>query len=110
MKDYKEFRLVKNLSSKMLIENGLRSYGFDYYVLEKYCRSNMIKIKIYIDINSGELTYDVIDVNTGSFYHQFYQGDVINNLVVKKLVEDLDKIINSLVQKKILYKRTAKNK
>jgi len=108
MRDYKEFRLVKNLSSKMLMENGLRSYGSDYYVLAKMYYLNMIKIKIYFDISSGEITYDVIDMNTGSFYHQFYQGDVENNLVVKTLAEELDKTINSLVQKKILYKRTAK--
>lgn len=109
MRDYQEFSVTNNLNKNVLFEMGFRRYGADYYVLTKFYYSNMIKIKIYIDVNNRKLTYDVENGNTGWYYYPFYQDDTENNLVVKTLINELDKTIDLLVTKKILYKKTSIN-
>lgn len=89
-------------------ENQLRLFGFQQrtkntYVLDKFLYRKIIKVKFVADLEEKIITWEVYDCTNQKQYYAFYyniNGD--NNRVAVQSIEKFTKIINDMIENKII--------
>lgn len=88
--------------------NQLKSFGFksrtnNTYVLDRFLYRKIIKVKFIADLAEKIITWEVYDCTNQKQYYAFYNnvnGD--NNRVAVKSIEEFNKIIEDLMENKII--------
>jgi len=89
-----DYRLSKNVSTKLLNRNG-----FQYGTFKCFIYKDIIQLIIHIDIENRIWEYQVYDVDHGSLYISYYNSDV-----VKTIDKKIRKIMKEFENQKIIVK------
>lgn len=103
----RELLLYKNVSREMLLKNDFKEVTKNRFSISKSLYKSLIILKIEIDLEEKEAIYDIIDRNSQGSYYSFWNNvNGHNNLVALKVINNFQKYIYSLQDRKILrFKR-----
>lgn len=98
MPTIEKYELRKEVTEKVLRENGFRNNTFKCWIYK-----NIIQLIINVDIEEKTWNYDIYDTDANSSYIHFYnRGN--KNLVVEEIDKKLEVIMNEFVRSKIFIK------
>lgn len=98
-----EYKVSNNVTPQQLKDYGFYQRTNNTYVLNKNLYKNIIRVKILVDINDDVMTWEVYDITNQKQYYAFYNNlNGSNNLVAIKSIEEFNRIINDLIENKII--------
>ena len=98
-----EYKVPNNATPNQLKDYGFRQRTNNTYVLNKNLYKNIIRVKLILDLAEKIITWEVYDCTNQKQYFAFYNnvnGD--NNRVAVKSIEEFNKIIEELMENKII--------
>lgn len=98
-----KIKLSNSATHKNLLSCGFKTNNSRIYSLMKYLYSDIIFLRVLINIEDMEMEWEVVDKNTGSLYHHFYYNiNGENNLVALAVRDEFGKVIKEMESKNIL--------
>ena len=98
-----EYKVLKSVNTNQLKDYGFYQRTKSTYVLNKNLYKNIIRVKIIIDLSNEIMTWEVYDSTNQKRYYAFYNNlNGNNNLVAVKSIEEFNKIIDDLMENKII--------
>lgn len=102
--DFKGCHLHKNITSKILDNNGFTQLSNYKYMICTNLYEESIAVQMFINILSGEIEFDIIDKNTRRTYAPFWNNiNGENNLVAIQVINNFEKYLKELQENGILY-------
>lgn len=99
MLDLNNYQLVADLSN-----NKLRKNGFSFGCYRRSVYKNTIEFRLYIDLEEQDVFYQVFDSDHNQLYVPYYNREYGNNKIVKEIDRKINRIMNTMVNQKILKK------
>lgn len=99
MLDLNNYQLVADLSNSKLRKNG---FSFGCYRRNVY--KDTIEFRLYIDLEEQDVFYQVFDSDHNQLYVPYYNREYGNNKIVKEIDRKINRIIKTMVNKKVLKK------
>lgn len=96
-------KLNKHVTSKILLDFGFKTFLYNRYIIHKNLYGQLIFLRMEIDLNEKEVSFDVIDRNTQETYYPFwYNYNEERNLVALEVIDNFNNFVKELQDKKIL--------
>ena len=97
-----EYHINDTVSVSQLTKFGFKLRSDYTYALDKYLYDKTIKVKLIADMTERIITWRVYDSTNQQQYYAFYNNVNGNNKVAIKTIEEFNKIIDNLVENKII--------
>lgn len=98
-----EYKVLSSATPQQLKDYGFYQRTNNTYVVNKNLYKNIIRVKILVDFTEKILTWEVYDVTNQKQYYTFYNNvDGGNNKIAVKSIEEFNKIIDGLMENKII--------
>ena len=100
-----DYKLCKTIN-----ENTIKKLGFKFGKFRRDVYKDIISFHVHIESESGRWDYEVISSNTDSLYSAYYNRSFGVNKVVDEIDEEITKIMDEFVKKKIFKRKRKKGK
>lgn len=84
--------------------NNINDFGFHNGVYRQWMYKKIILLEVFIDVESLEWSYQVVDVCHDSLYSAYYDQEYGRNEIAKGITNSVDDVVNKMIQNKILIK------
>ena len=98
-----EYHINDTVSVSQLTKFGFKLRSDYTYALDKYLYGKTIKVKFIANMSERVITWKVYDSTNQQQYYAFYNNvNCNNNKVAIKSIEEFNRIIDGLVENKII--------